>query len=104
MERLRQLSAILDSSNAMRELARDGRWDDLPELESGRSRMIEDYRVLCATRERNDDHDAEADLLERIVAINNELAELGSARKKELADTLSGSRRQRNAAFAYSTT
>ncbi len=102
--RLQQLAAILEHSNGMLACARDRRWDDLPALESGRSRLIEDYGRQSKSRSHDDDLDAEADMLTRVIAINEELVALGMAQKKELADTLSGNRRQRDAAVAYSAT
>lgn len=103
-DRLQQLTAILECSHHMLECARGRRWDDLPSLEAGRSLLIEGYGRQSKTRSRDDDLDAEADMLARIIAINEELVALGSAQKKELADTLSGNRRQRDAAVAYSAT
>lgn len=101
-ERLQRLGEILERSQDMLECARDQRWDSLPELSTGRSRAIEAYGRLCAARSANEDPGDESALLARILAINEELVALGSTHKQSLADSLSGNRRQRSAALAYS--
>ncbi len=101
-ERLQQLGEILERSHDMLASARGQQWDSLPELSAGRSRAIEAYGRLCAARPADEDAGDEAALLERILAINEELVAIGSTHKQSLADSLSGNRRQRRAAVAYS--
>lgn len=100
--RLALLERILEGSVVMVEGARAGRWDDLPDLENQRAQWTAAYRRLAAGRDHDDVPDAEADLLTRIIEVNDVIAELAETYRKQLADMLAGSGRQRRAAGAYS--
>ncbi len=102
--RLNCLAHALRCSQDMVGSARGQRWDELSVLESQRAALLREYAAAAGALVRAGDAEMEADLLACIIAANDDIITLGERHRRELADAISGNRRQRHAANAYSDT
>ncbi|BFI97084.1 MAG: hypothetical protein RSP_25940 [Rhodanobacter sp.] len=74
------LERALEVSNDMLAAAREGRWDSLPRME------VERAPLLRATHPRDD---RSRELLEKLLACNEEMLSLAACARAQVADALS---------------
>jgi hypothetical protein len=96
-EALEQARAILGQTLGMEACARDGRWDELPALESARAALIASWRPAAVGPAAGD----LADCVAQIVSASERVARLCEERRDQLLELLRGSRRGRQAARTY---
>jgi hypothetical protein len=102
--RVNRLVQALRCSQDMLGSARDQRWNELSALESQRAALLREYAAAAGAPVHAGDAEMEAELLARIIVANDEIITLGECHRRELADAISGNRRRRHAAYAYSDT